>query len=112
MWRKSILLTAIVTLTGCMTTEARWSTDDVLSFQTDCADSSQQEMLESQRVSRDDSFKSNMLISSVPGTIMTYLDGTYNERRKIRSGERSNAQRLTEYFREKQCLQQKVWSEQ
>ena len=111
MWRKWILYTAILILSGCMTTEARWSTEDLHNFKTDCSDPHQQAMLESQRVSDNDYMVNGLLVSSLTGTILSVFDGTYEERRKIHQGYRANSQNLTEYFREKQCLQQKVWAE-
>ena len=106
MWRKWILYTAILILPGCMTTEARWSTDNLNNFKTDCSDPNQRIMLETQRVSKEDQVKNNLIISSMPGTILSMLDGTYNERRRTAQGYRTNAQTLTEYFREKTCRQQ------
>jgi hypothetical protein len=106
MWRKSILLTAIVTLTGCMTTEARWSTADLNNFKTDCSSPNQRIMLETQRVSKEDQVKNNLIISSLPGTMLAMLDDTYEERLRAEQGYRNNAQKLTEYFREKTCRQQ------
>ena len=106
MWRKSILLTAIVTLTGCMTTEARWSTADLNNFKTDCSSPTQRIMLETQRVSKEDQVKNNLIISSLPGTMLAMLDDTYEERLRAEQGYRNNAQKLTEYFREKTCRQQ------
>lgn len=104
---KWILFTAILTvLPSCMTTEARWSTADLNNFKTDCSDPNQRTMLETQRVSKEDQVKNNLIISSLPGTMLAMLDGTYEERRRTEQGYRNNAQKLTEYFREKTCRQQ------
>lgn len=98
--------TALLVLSGCMTTEARWTTDQVLQFKTDCSDPNQRAMLESQRVSKQDYIKNGLIVTSVTGTIASVVDGTYHERRKIQQGARTSSQRLTEYFREKQCRQE------
>jgi hypothetical protein len=86
-----------------MTTETRWGVDQLNQFEVDCSDPYQREMLESQRVSREDYIKNGIILTSVTGTILSLADGTYEERMKIRSGSRTNTQKLTEYFREKQC---------
>ena len=98
--------TALLVLSGCMTTEARWSTDQVLQFKTDCSDPNQQAMLESQRLTRTDYIKNGIMMSSITGTIASMLDGTYNERVKIQQGARTTSQRMAEYFRDKQCRQE------
>jgi len=103
---KWILFTAILVLSGCMTTEARWSTAQLNQYQTDCSDSNQQAMLESQRLTRTDYIKNGIIMSSVTGTIASILDGTYNERVKIQQGARKTSQKMTEYFRDKQCRQE------
>lgn len=98
--------TALLVLSGCMTTEARWSTAQLNQFQTDCSDPNQQTMLESQRLTRTDYIKNGIIMSSITGTIASMLDGTYNERVKIQQGARTTSQRMTEYFRDKQCRQE------
>ena len=71
---KWILFTAILTvLPSCMTTEARWSTADLNNFKTDCSDPNQRTMLETQRVSKEDQVKNNLIISSLPRTMLALL---------------------------------------
>ena len=106
MWTKGILLATLLTLTGCMTTEARWNTEQVLAMKTDCSDPNQQQMLESQRVTRNDYIKNGLILSSLLGSVASLRDGTYQERRNISRGARTNAQRLREYNRQKQCYQE------
>lgn len=98
--------TALLVLSGCMTTEARWSSADLDNFTIDCSDPNQQAMLESQRVSREDLIKNRLIMSSLGGRLLSVLDGTYDERATIVQGGRTNNQRLTEYHREKRCAQE------
>lgn len=93
-------------LCGCsvMTTEARITTQDLYQFKIDCSSAGQKEFLESQRVSDRDQAINGLLLTSWLGFFSSINDGTYEERVAIRDGYRSNAQRLTEYNRHKECL--------
>ena len=105
MWTKGIILATLMTLTGCMTTEARWNTDQLNQFKYDCGDPYQKGMLESQRVSSGDKIRNTIILSSLTGTFLSMKDGTYRERRNIHEGRRSTVQYETEYQREKFCQQ-------
>jgi len=103
MWTKRILYASVLVLSGCMTTEARWNTEQVLAMKTDCSDPNQQQMLESQRVTRNDYIKNGLILSSLLGSVASLRDGTYQERRNLSSGARTTAQRLRERNRRIQC---------
>jgi len=92
-----------------MTTESRWTTEQVLAMETYCSDPNQQKTLESQRISRNDYIKNGLILSSISGRIVSLLDGTYQERLNIASSARTNAQRLREYNRRKQCYQENYY---
>lgn len=101
---QAITLT-VVLLSGCsaMTTESRISTQDLNHYQINCADKSQKDFLESQRVSQRDEIVNALLIRSWFGFIAAVNDGTYQERRNIDEGRRSAVQRMAEYDRRKTC---------
>jgi len=103
MRRKWILFTAIlVSITGCQSvsnitkTEARLTTDQLEYYEIDCDSKNQLAMLETQRVSRTDYMKNQLLIRSPIGWTMSLLDGTLDERYKIDKGQRTAVQRLAE----------------
>jgi hypothetical protein len=107
--RLKVIAIIAVMLSGCsiMTTETRLTTQELHQFKIDCNEKSQKDFLESQRVSDRDYAINGLLLASWLGFFSSINDGTYEERRAIRNGERSNAQRLTEYNRHKECLAKK-----
>lgn len=84
--------TALLVLSGCMTTEARLSSVDLNTFKVDCSIKDRQlAMLETQKLSVADRQKNAFLTGSISGFVSTKMDGTYDERMRISKGSYDSA---------------------